>query len=152
MALLACTPALAQDQDDQNQIYLGDIIVTAAVRQGGAQDIRHFRQTAATGMPRPEMLTVEGLMGEHDLTIAPPPIPATRCSASLRKPCPQTCRCGPRTSCSSGWVSPPTLMKKIVPPPAAQPCRRGRQVGLDGWRAAGTGSPEPAADRRADDR
>ncbi|GGZ05923.1 hypothetical protein GCM10011614_20940 [Novosphingobium colocasiae] len=71
MALLACTPALAQDQDDQNQIYLGDIIVTAAVRQGGAQDIRHFRQTAATGMPRPEMLTVEGLMGEHDLTIAP---------------------------------------------------------------------------------
>jgi Ca-activated chloride channel family protein len=70
LAFLSFSPASAQDNDDDDQL-LGDIIVTAAVRQGGAQDIRHFRQTAATGMPRPEMLTVEGLMGEHDLTIRP---------------------------------------------------------------------------------
>lgn len=70
LALLSSYPASAQDNYDDDQ-SLGEIIVTAAVRQGGAQDIRHFRQTAATGMPRPEMLTVEGLMGEHDLTIPP---------------------------------------------------------------------------------
>jgi len=68
LALLSSYPVSAQDDDDNDQL-LGEIIVTAAVRQGGAQDIRHFRQTAATGMPRPEMLTVEGLMGEHDLAI-----------------------------------------------------------------------------------
>lgn len=49
----------------------GDITVTGTrVRQGGAQDIRHFRSVAAdVGMPRPESLTVEGLMGEHDLDL-----------------------------------------------------------------------------------
>ena len=49
-----------------------DVVVTGsmAVRQGGAQDIRHFRSVAAdVAMPRPESLTVEGLMGEHDLTL-----------------------------------------------------------------------------------
>lgn len=70
LVLLSSHPASAQESDDDDQ-SLGEIIVTAAVRQGGAQDIRHFRQTAATGMPRPEMLTVEGLLGEHDLAISP---------------------------------------------------------------------------------
>lgn len=70
LAILSSCPASAQDIYDDDQ-SLGEVIVTAAVRQGGAQDIRHFRQTAATGMPRPEMLTMEGLMGEHDLTIPP---------------------------------------------------------------------------------
>ncbi|PSJ38384.1 vWA domain-containing protein [Allosphingosinicella deserti] len=45
-----------------------------SVRQGGAQDVRHFRMIAAEiGLPRPDSLTAEGLFGEHDLTI-----PATR--------------------------------------------------------------------------
>lgn len=59
------------DQDDQSQDDMS-IVVTGsmAVRQGGAQDVRHFRSVAAdVGMPRPESLTVEGLMGEHDLTL-----------------------------------------------------------------------------------
>lgn len=66
-------PAFAQDiqmppeeEDDSNVLVTG-----TRIRQGGAQDIRHFRQVAAeTGMPRPESLTVEGLMGEHDLALA----------------------------------------------------------------------------------
>lgn len=73
-ALLALVPpTFAQDvepppeeQDDSNIVITG-----SRIRQGGAQDIRHFRQVAAeTGMPRPESLTVEGLMGEHDLVLA----------------------------------------------------------------------------------
>jgi Ca-activated chloride channel family protein len=59
------------DQDDQSDADMS-IVVTGsmAVRQGGAQDVRHFRSVAAdVGMPRPESLTVEGLMGEHDLTL-----------------------------------------------------------------------------------
>ncbi|PXA98485.1 hypothetical protein DMC47_08345 [Nostoc sp. 3335mG] len=74
--LLPAAPALAQT-DDQDDGY-EDIIVTA-VRQGGAQDIKSFRNIAAdVGMPRPETLTVEGLMGEHDLTL-----PAAKACAKL---------------------------------------------------------------------
>lgn len=57
-----------EDQSDEDM----SIVVTGsvAVRQGGAQDVRHFRSVAAdVGMPRPESLTVEGLMGEHDLSL-----------------------------------------------------------------------------------
>ena len=76
LVLLALASALAfpvyaqtTTDDDEDRNSLGEIIVTGAIRQGGAQDIRHFRKSAETGMPRPEMLTVEGLMGEHDLTL-----------------------------------------------------------------------------------
>lgn len=80
----ASLPALAQeavspdqeavppDQEEEEAQSNGDIIVTGSmrVRQGGAQDIRHFRSMAAeVGMPRPESLSLEGLMGEHDLTL-----------------------------------------------------------------------------------
>jgi Ca-activated chloride channel family protein len=76
LALLATAspmPAFAQDatqQDDEES--LGSIIVTGTrIRQGGAQDIQHFRSTALTAstLPRPGSLTVEGLLGEHDLTL-----------------------------------------------------------------------------------
>jgi Ca-activated chloride channel family protein len=70
--LMPVTPLFAQDtqKDDDESVYQ-DIVVTASrVRQGGAQDIKHFRAVAAEdGMPRPESLTVEGLMGEHDLNL-----------------------------------------------------------------------------------
>ena len=64
IAMLPVTPAAAQDEDE-------NIVVTGMrVRQGGAQDIKHFRSIADNdGMPRPESLTVEGLFGEHDLTL-----------------------------------------------------------------------------------
>ncbi|WP_447762436.1 vWA domain-containing protein [Sphingopyxis panaciterrae] len=73
LATAAPLPVFAQDstqQDDEDD--LGNIVVTGArIRQGGAQDIQHFRATAlsATTLPRPESLTVEGLLGEHDLTL-----------------------------------------------------------------------------------
>lgn len=59
-------PPPVEEEED-----LGEIVVTSTrVRQGGAQDIRHFRDAAAdVGMPRPESLTIEGLMGEHDLDL-----------------------------------------------------------------------------------
>ena len=58
------------DQDDQSDQEMIVVTGSMAVRQGGAQDARHFRSIAAdVGMPRPESLTVEGLMGEHDLTL-----------------------------------------------------------------------------------
>ena len=65
---LAQTPP---DDKDREAADLSSIVVTATrIRQGGAQDIGHFRQAAADGnMPRPESLTVEGLMGEHDLAL-----------------------------------------------------------------------------------
>ncbi len=59
-----------QEEDDAANDEM--IVVTGSmrVRQGGAQDIKHFRDVASdVGMPRPESLTVEGLMGEHDLTL-----------------------------------------------------------------------------------
>ena len=81
LAMLA-PPAWGQDTttDDQDE---GDktIIVTATrIRQGGAQDIAHFRSVSLNGdfLPATNDLTVEGLMGEHDLTL-----PET-------KPCKQT--------------------------------------------------------------
>lgn len=72
LATAAPLPTFAQDvlQDDDES--LGEVIVTGArIRQGGAQDIQHFRSTAlsATTLPRPESLTAEGLLGEHDLTL-----------------------------------------------------------------------------------
>lgn len=81
LRLLACaafialpTAAFAQHSappEDEDRAE-DSIVVTGTlrVRQGGAQDIRHFRSVAAdVGMPRPESLTVEGLMGEHDLDL-----------------------------------------------------------------------------------
>ncbi len=52
-----------QEEDEYN------VIIVTSLRQGGAQDARRFRKAAEDGMPRPEMLTIEGLMGEHDLTL-----------------------------------------------------------------------------------
>lgn len=78
---LPLSPAFAQtaptppDDQDQQARDMESIIVTGSVRvrvrQGGAQDIKHFRSIAAadSGLPLPEALTVEGLMGEHDLTL-----------------------------------------------------------------------------------
>lgn len=74
LAVAAPMPATAQDatQQEEEDADLGSIIVSGArIRQGGAQDIQHFRSMALTEttLPRPESLTVEGLLGEHDLTL-----------------------------------------------------------------------------------
>lgn len=75
---LPLSPAFAQTapvppDDQQDSSDAETIIVSGSmgVRQGGAQDIKHFRAsaTADSGLPLPESLTVEGLMGEHDLTL-----------------------------------------------------------------------------------
>lgn len=95
--LLASQPAFAQDdtsqpdeEEAQNEIVVPGqrikpqenvsvpsalIVVTGArVRQGGAQDAKHFRSIALDeldeqGLPSASSLTLEGLMGEHDLTL-----------------------------------------------------------------------------------
>lgn len=85
-ALLAFAPLAAQEasvlpEEEEQEETDDTIIMTGSmrVRQGGAQDIRHFRSIAAdVGMPRPESLTIEGLMGEHDLSL-----PATRPCSQL---------------------------------------------------------------------
>ncbi len=72
LALLA-PPAWGQDTTTEEEDG-GDrtIIVTATkIRQGGAQDIAHFRSVSLNGdfLPATNDLTIEGLMGEHDLTL-----------------------------------------------------------------------------------
>lgn len=71
LALLLAGPALAQDTGQEEDENLMDIVVTGSLRQGGAQDIRHFRSVSLDGsfLPETSSLTIEGLMGEHDLTM-----------------------------------------------------------------------------------
>jgi Ca-activated chloride channel family protein len=84
LALLAVampTPGYAQDEMQDEEDSLSEVMVTGArIRQGGAQDIQHFRSTAlsATTLPRPESLTVEGLLGEHDLTLPAGVVPCAQ--------------------------------------------------------------------------
>ena len=72
LAQEASPPAQEEEAEAPEEFSSDSIVVTGMrVRQGGMQDIRHFRSVAAEGdMPRPESLTAEGLMGEHDLTLA----------------------------------------------------------------------------------
>lgn len=64
-------PVAAQDSAQEEEDELSSIVVTASIRQGGAQDIRHFRSVSLNGdfLPQTFSLTLEGLMGEHDLTL-----------------------------------------------------------------------------------
>ncbi|HTU10358.1 MAG TPA: VWA domain-containing protein [Allosphingosinicella sp.] len=74
--LAAAQSSAPPEQEDQTDDMSIVVTGSVAVRQGGAQDVRHFRSVAAdVSMPRPESLTVEGLMGEHDLTL-----PGRRCA------------------------------------------------------------------------
>ena len=70
-ALLAQAEPPQEEEAVPEEIDDSAITVTGTrIRQGGMQDIRHFRSVAETGeMPRPESLTAEGLMGEHDLAL-----------------------------------------------------------------------------------
>jgi Ca-activated chloride channel family protein len=80
LSLLAL-PAFAQDTspppEDEEESYDALIVTGARVRQGGAQDVKHFRSIAlddeaiGSGLPSPASFTVEGLMGEHDLMLPP---------------------------------------------------------------------------------
>jgi len=67
-------PAHAQDAAPPEDDSAHDvIIVTGSIRQGGAQDAQHFRSisldTLENKLPLGESLTMEGLMGEHDLAL-----------------------------------------------------------------------------------
>ena len=69
---LVSAPAFAQTPPPQDeQIDVEELVVTGMrVRQGGAQDINHFRgEAAANRMPQPDTLTPEGLMGGYDIQI-----------------------------------------------------------------------------------
>ncbi|MEO1045624.1 MAG: VWA domain-containing protein [Pseudomonadota bacterium] len=70
--LLMPFAAGAQLVQEEEEYEYDQAIVVTATRQGGAQDIRHFRSVALTSdtLPRPESLTLEGLLGEHDLPLA----------------------------------------------------------------------------------
>lgn len=79
MSSLAPIQAQTVEEDETDDIevtidsnpYEALIVTGTLIRQGGAQDIRHFRSIAFNSetLPRPESLTLEGLMGEHDLVI-----------------------------------------------------------------------------------
>lgn len=85
LLLSACLPLAAavsfssvhaQDADSQSEGDYEDennVIIVTSVRQGGAQDAQHFRSvsldTLENRLPRGESLTIEGLMGEHDLSL-----------------------------------------------------------------------------------
>ena len=75
MTLGLAPASFAQDAGDDDEWEEQTIIVTGTkIRQGGAQDIKHFRSVSVDGsksLPRPNSLTLEGLMGEHDLTLPP---------------------------------------------------------------------------------
>lgn len=73
---LLATPALSQDLGQDDDEGLDTIIVTGTmIRQGGAQDIKHFRSIAldeledGETLPLADSLTLEGLLGEHDLSL-----------------------------------------------------------------------------------
>jgi len=78
-APFSIAPAFAQDVDPPEEEEALDnndlVIVTASrIRQGGAQDVKHFRSIALDeleqlGLPSAASFTVEGLLGEHDLTL-----------------------------------------------------------------------------------
>ncbi len=60
------------DKDDDADLSgLEEVVVSGMrVRQGGAQDINHFRGEAASfRIPMPDTITPEGLMGDYDLVI-----------------------------------------------------------------------------------
>jgi Ca-activated chloride channel family protein len=61
----------ADKDDDASLSGLEEVIVSGMrVRQGGAQDINHFRGEAASfRIPMPDTITPEGLMGDYDLVI-----------------------------------------------------------------------------------
>lgn len=62
------------EEEEDQVIRQQSVVVTGSyirVTQGGAQDIRFFRDTVADGeMPAPGAITSEGLLSEHDLLLA----------------------------------------------------------------------------------
>lgn len=60
---------VAQDapEDDESVV----IVTGTRIRQGGSQDIRQFRSISLNQsfLPRSDSLTIEGLLGEHDLAL-----------------------------------------------------------------------------------
>ncbi len=66
---ISSTISFAQDADDEQ---LEEVIVTGAVRTGGAQDISYARSEVLSGrIPHPDSITAEGLLNQYDLALAP---------------------------------------------------------------------------------
>jgi Ca-activated chloride channel homolog len=69
-ALIYLSAAFAQDTDQDREALDAITVTGTRISAGGAQDINYFRSAAEAGeMPMPESLTVEGLLGEHDLNL-----------------------------------------------------------------------------------
>lgn len=70
--IFPATATFGQDAAQDDEEALASIVVTGAkIRQGGIQDIRQFRSLTLDGdfLPRADSLTIEGLLGEHDLSL-----------------------------------------------------------------------------------
>jgi Ca-activated chloride channel family protein len=65
------TPVTQTPPDENRDVDVEELVVSGMrVRQGGAQDINHFRgEVAAKRIPMPDTITPEGLMGDYDLVI-----------------------------------------------------------------------------------
>ena len=66
--------SFAQDQtppEDEEHAMESIIVTSTRIRQGGVQDIKQFRSVSLDGsfLPKPDTLTVEGLLGEYDLSL-----------------------------------------------------------------------------------
>lgn len=82
-ALALAAPAAASTPEEER---IDEVVVSAAVRQGGAQDINHFRDAAVDEVPQPDTLTPEGLMGGYDLRLEGKPCAQTFCVAAEAMP------------------------------------------------------------------
>ncbi len=74
IALLFVQSSLLQvhaQQQSQDDTDLLTVVGSIGVTQGGVQDIKHFRDSIASGnIPHPNTLTAEGLLSEHNIILS----------------------------------------------------------------------------------
>lgn len=71
IGLFSQTSAFATPKDRDRGDEFEEIVMTGMrVRQGGAQDINHFRgEVSFARIPHPNDITAEGLLGDHDIVL-----------------------------------------------------------------------------------
>lgn len=70
--LVICSTSVYAQDDEDESLELDSISVTGArITLGGVKDINHFRSVVfeENDIPRPDSLSVEGLLSEHDLQL-----------------------------------------------------------------------------------